>query len=353
MSRRPPPLRRRYAILGLTAVCTAFLVLTGTLIAAPRSRLSAVLAILAACWLLGVSILFLLHDFARTHAHIAAQAEAIDRALIDAVTGLAVRQVAEDFIASSSPACTLTVAMVDVDQLHDFNNAYGHPAGDVYLHAIAERLARAAGEDGMAARLGGDEFAVVSPRTPAYVVAALAAALAAPVDVAGKPRPIQVSIGICHLPGADPHLLFGCADLAMFTARRTGSGIECYDPARDGTPRPVGIRPGWRPRDRRPLPAIQSGPWPLPLGLLACPKCGATGLATIEQISGPCYGEITRDSDGDVEIEGGGHTDVDWDRQVSIGVQCEQCPWAYRGDDWQSQLTSAPNAEDDAEDGER
>jgi hypothetical protein len=37
----------------------------------------------------------------------------------------------------------------------------------------------------------------------------------------------------------------------MYTAKRRGSGIEHYDPARDGVPQPPGVRPALRPRDRR------------------------------------------------------------------------------------------------------
>jgi len=37
----------------------------------------------------------------------------------------------------------------------------------------------------------------------------------------------------------------------MFTAKRRRSGIEHYDPSRDGVPQPRGVRPAIRPRDRR------------------------------------------------------------------------------------------------------
>jgi GGDEF domain-containing protein len=61
---------------------------------------------------------------------------------------------------------------------------------------------------------------------------------------------VQLSIGICHLGGGDAHTALGRADLAMYTAKRRRSGIEHYDPARDGVPQPRGVRPAVRHRDR-------------------------------------------------------------------------------------------------------
>lgn len=61
--------------------------------------------------------------------------------------------------------------------------------------------------------------------------------------------PVAVSIGISRGPSGDPHTAFGQVDLAMWTAKRRGSRIEHYDPARDGVPLPTGRRPAARHRD--------------------------------------------------------------------------------------------------------
>lgn len=55
------------------------------------------------------------------------------------------------------------LAIVDVDQFADLNNALGQQYGDQLLKAVAERLARAFPEDRVA-RIGADQFAVLGDR---------------------------------------------------------------------------------------------------------------------------------------------------------------------------------------------
>jgi diguanylate cyclase (GGDEF)-like protein len=54
--------------------------------------------------------------------------------------------------------------LFDLDGFKEYNDAFGHPAGDGLLVRLAARLGEAVGSDGCAYRLGGDEFCVlVSP----------------------------------------------------------------------------------------------------------------------------------------------------------------------------------------------
>ncbi len=55
------------------------------------------------------------------------------------------------------------VVYADMNNLKIINDRYGHEEGDFSLKAIADRLARAAGKDGVAGRIGGDEFAYICP----------------------------------------------------------------------------------------------------------------------------------------------------------------------------------------------
>jgi len=55
------------------------------------------------------------------------------------------------------------------------------------------------------ARLGGDEFVVITRRAPQQLSDSLTAAFAAPAIIAGYVWPVEVSVGICRLPGGDPH----------------------------------------------------------------------------------------------------------------------------------------------------
>ena len=64
---------------------------------------------------------------------------------------------------------SFSIAMLDIDHFKNFNDSYGHEAGDQALRLVASRLARIAG-GGKAYRYGGEEFAVVFPNKPAEEV---------------------------------------------------------------------------------------------------------------------------------------------------------------------------------------
>jgi diguanylate cyclase (GGDEF)-like protein len=170
-------------------------------------------------------------------------------ARIDPVTGLVLRRVADQYLRDAAGS-EVTVALVDVDGLHAINDAVNHDGGDVFLAAVAERLMRVAEPGDLVARLGGDEFVLITSRDPYELAGALTAAIAQPVTIGSATLPMKVSIGICRVPGGDPRTALRCSDLAMFTAKRRGSVIEHYDPARDGVPLSHGVRPPVRHRDR-------------------------------------------------------------------------------------------------------
>ena len=61
----------------------------------------------------------------------------------------------------SSP---LSLAMIDIDHFKNYNDTFGHQAGDVALHHIAQIIAFSVERSNdFAARYGGEEFVVVLP----------------------------------------------------------------------------------------------------------------------------------------------------------------------------------------------
>ena len=67
-----------------------------------------------------------------------------------------------DVLEASLHACELqrqscAVMMIDLDRFKQVNDTLGHPAGDVLLKQVAERLRRIVGDKDKVFRLGGDE----------------------------------------------------------------------------------------------------------------------------------------------------------------------------------------------------
>jgi two-component system cell cycle response regulator len=86
-------------------------------------------------------------------------------ALTDALTGLGNRRALihdlEEKIPAASAESELLLALFDLDGFKEYNDSFGHPAGDSLLSRLGGRLADAADGIGVAYRMGGDEFCLL------------------------------------------------------------------------------------------------------------------------------------------------------------------------------------------------
>jgi len=94
--------------------------------------------------------------------------EFLKLALLDPLTGLHNRRFAEERLASEIARAqrdgdSLTVLMLDLDDLKHINDQHGHEAGDLALKRFAQRLMAATRGSDLATRIGGDEFVVLLP----------------------------------------------------------------------------------------------------------------------------------------------------------------------------------------------
>lgn len=150
----------------------------------------------------------------------------------DALTGLHNRRHLEEELARhhngarrhDDPFCVL---LLDVDHFKQVNDTYGHPAGDVVLSVIAQRLRNEMREGDVAGRWGGEEFLAVFPRTDlngAVVVAERIrhAIAATPIYAAGQGITVTVSGGCALGPAGSGDELVHAADTRLYAAKAAG-----------------------------------------------------------------------------------------------------------------------------------
>lgn len=133
----------------------------------------------------------------------------------------------------------VTLALLDLDQFKEVNDAFGHSLGDELLVAVARAIEQGAPPGSIVARLSGDEFAVVT-RTAAADAPGLGqllhAAFERPLKLAsGLTLQASPSIGLASFPSqADSAAtLLQRADVAMYLAKRSSSGSAVYAPELD------------------------------------------------------------------------------------------------------------------------
>lgn len=88
-----------------------------------------------------------------------------EEALTDALTGLGNRRALvnglDDALVEAEPAHHVALVLFDLDGFKQYNDTFGHPAGDALLTRLGACLAAAIGEGVSAYRMGGDEFCVL------------------------------------------------------------------------------------------------------------------------------------------------------------------------------------------------
>jgi len=122
-----------------------------------------------------------------------------------------------------------SVAIMDIDHFKDFNDEYGHQAGDQVLRELSEVLKSEIREDDIVARYGGEEFVVyfnvVEQNILSRVINRLMRKIRnMEVDFEGEKLQITVSIGVAVNQNGNnsAEKLIKQADTALYIAKGAG-----------------------------------------------------------------------------------------------------------------------------------
>jgi diguanylate cyclase (GGDEF)-like protein len=189
------------------------------------------------------NLLVILSERVRSHNRVIADSYGELRkferhATTDALTGLGNRHSMEDSFPREISRCItderpISLIMIDVDNFKDFNDKFGHIAGDRALSAVGHILKTQFRPRDVLVRYGGDEFAVLLP--DASGEQALVIADRVRQNVSGNTGdgsdsliqiPVRISMGVSELETHGTlESLIRAADAALYRAKRAGRDV--------------------------------------------------------------------------------------------------------------------------------
>ncbi|MGI9171356.1 MAG: diguanylate cyclase domain-containing protein [Candidatus Nanopelagicus sp.] len=175
-----------------------------------------------------IALAFIRMSFALQEANTAGNERVLART--DELTGLSNRR---NFLLHLSQLKSGFIFLLDLDGFKEINDNLGHAAGDELLKQVANRFSRVTPSDGQLARLGGDEFGLLAKmdqQEAAELAQALLATLSYPISLLTGQVRVKVSIGYAPIEqNIDSVACLRRADLAMYEAKRSGSGQMIWD----------------------------------------------------------------------------------------------------------------------------
>ncbi len=141
---------------------------------------------------------------------------------------------------------SLALLLIDIDHFKDFNDRYGHAAGDVVLKRVCREIMAAARVSDFTYRFGGEEFVVIADGVAADDAMALGERIRRGIAGVVSPDPnwrLTASIGVATCAGDASGYdgLFEIADKRLYAAKGAGRNrvIGARPPNGDGPVRLV------------------------------------------------------------------------------------------------------------------
>lgn len=170
------------------------------------------------------------------------QLEKISR--IDGLTKIANRRYFDEILKSESSRLSrtsipLSLILCDIDYFKDYNDTYGHPAGDSCLQRVAQSIESSFSRAGdLVARYGGEEFAVILSNVDRETALTLAESLRKNIEKlkvehnsSEVAKVVTISVGVTTLipdENTSIPMIIDKADKALYLAKRAGRNNVQY-----------------------------------------------------------------------------------------------------------------------------
>ncbi len=152
--------------------------------------------------------------------------------------GYFLERLREEYKRSMRQNRPLSLCMLDIDHFKNYNDKFGHTAGDIVLKALSQTMSRSLeGFSPLISRFGGEEFCVALVGLNKNKAMQVAEGLREKIEnlkvtLRRQETKITVSIGVASLPddAKDEDELIIKSDKAMYAAKQKGRNRVCGSP---------------------------------------------------------------------------------------------------------------------------
>jgi diguanylate cyclase (GGDEF)-like protein len=171
----------------------------------------------------------------QTRALIENEARLLELSHHDPLTGLLNRRYLEEMftreiLRAARKGYPIGIIMADIDHFKQFNDIYGHAAGDAVLVQVAHFLQTHVRESDFTCRYGGEEFLMILPEATREITQLRAEQIREKIhglQVQYEGHSLQrvtLSLGVAMFPqhGSTREAIFGAVDAALYRAKHEG-----------------------------------------------------------------------------------------------------------------------------------